>query len=417
MKKVLIIAYHYPPLGGGGVFRTLKFTKYLPQFGFKPFVLTVRNAMYRVKDPSLLKEVPPEVRIFRTLSLEHRLLLGPFWKLRINPKWIFIPDMNIGWLPFAVRRGEKIIEEENIDVIYATAPAYTSLLIGYLLKKKTGKPLVVDFRDPWTQNVFMKFPSKLHKKIDEKMEKTVLKLADYIIMAAEPATLSMIDKYPFIKGKCTTITNGFDVEDFKDLKKEGSTEKFTIAHIGSLYALLTPKYFLTALQQLIAEKEELRSCVQVLFVGHSGKETEDLVDKFGLHDVIKLVGYLPHKECLGFMVNSDVLLLIITIKGDYGKWMFTGRLFEYLGARRPILALAPLDGVAADLVRSAKAGIVVHPDDVDSIKRTILKLFQKWKRGNLGTIESKIVEYDRKVLTERLVRIFESLINEKINVS
>ena len=413
LKNVLVIAYHYPPLGGGGVFRTLKFTKYLPQFGFKPYVLTVKNAMYPIRDPTLLEEIPPEVKIFRAFSLEHKLFLMPFWALKTTPKWIFIPDVNIGWLPFAVRQGEKIVKEENIDVIYATAPVYTSLLIGYLLKKKTGKPLVVDFRDPWTQNVFMKFPSKLHKKIEEKMEKIVLKLADHIITTTEPMTLKLIDKYPFTKGKCTTITNGFDAEDFKNLKRYGYGERFTITYVGQLYGLRSSKYFLTAIKELIEEKKELRRNVQVLFVGHSSKKTEEVVKEYKLHDIVKFVGYLAHKRTLEFMINSDILLLIIAaeeaIEEKTGPLMVPGKLYEYLAAKRPILALIP-EGVAANLIKSTKTGIVVLPKDINSIKQAILKLFQEWKRGSLGTIRSDITKYDRKALTEKLAKIFSTFL-------
>jgi hypothetical protein len=177
MKKVLMVAYHYPPIGGGGVFRTLKFTKYLPQFGFRPYVLTVKNSMYTSKDLTLVKEIPPEVRILKTFSFEHRLLRASRL-LNIDPGWFFVPDVNVGWLPFSVRAGTKIIKQENIDVIYATAPIWTSLLIGCFLKKKTKKPLVVDFRDPWTINAHVEPPTRFHAKIENFLERKVLQLPD-----------------------------------------------------------------------------------------------------------------------------------------------------------------------------------------------------------------------------------------------
>jgi len=413
-----MIAYDYPPLGGGGVFRTLKFTKYLPQFGFKPYVLTVKNAMYPIKDPTLLEEIPPQVRVFRVFSLEHKLLRLPFWALKINPKWIFVPDMNIGWLPFAVRRGEKLIKEENIHVIYATAPVYTSLLIGYLLKKKTGKPLVVDFRDPWTQNVFIKFPSKFYKKIEEKMEKKVLELADHIIANTELMALKLIDKYPFIKDKCTTITNGFDAEDFKDLKKKGRGEKFTITHVGSIYGLITSKYWFLALKELIEEKTELRSALQVFFIGHFARarahHARKLVEELGVKNVVKLVGYVPHKKSLKLMVKSDVLLLLMgseeAHKEERGALRVPGKVYEYLAAKKPILALIP-EGAAADLIKSTKSGVIVPPKDVNSIKQALFKLFQRWQKGTLGETKSRIRNYDRKALTKKLTNVFESLTN------
>jgi len=420
MKKVLVIAYHYPPLGGGGVFRTLKFTKYLPQFGFQPYVLTVKNAMYPLRDPTLLKDVPQEVRIVKTFSLEHNLFLMPFYALRTTPKWIFTPDINIGWLPFAVHRGEELIDKEGIDVIYATAPAYSSLLTGYLLKKTTGKPLVIDFRDPWTQNVFIKYPTNFHKKVEEKMEKTVLQFADYIITTAEPMRLTLIEKYPFIKGKCETITNGFDSEDFKGLKKRTRTEKFTITLTGYLYGLRNAKHFLMALKNLLDQNNEIRDKIKVIFAGPTDKQTENIVKELELENVVKIIGYVPHRKSLELMVNSDILLLIMGAEEVFNEKMgsitIPGKIFEYLGAKKPILALAP-QGVAADLIKSTNTGIVVLPTDINSIKQAILKLFQEWRRRSLRIISCDVSKYDRKVLTKKLAKVFQSLCNKNNNRS
>jgi glycosyltransferase involved in cell wall biosynthesis len=327
----------------------------------------------------------------------------PFYALRATPKWIFIPDINVGWLPFAVRRGEQIIKKEGIDVIYATAPIYTSLLIACLLKRRTGKPLVIDFRDPWTQNVFTKYPTKLHRKIEEKLEKYVLMTADYIITATEPMRLKLIEKHPFLKGKCATITNGFDPEDFKGLTRSPNREKFAITFTGYLYGLRTAKYFLIALKELFKEKNEVKDKIQVLFAGPTSKQTKDLVRDLSPPNVLKLVGYVSHQESLKLMLDSDLLLLIIAPEEPY---TYTTKLFEYLGTKRPILALVPPQGVAADLIRSTKAGIIVPPKDTNSIKQAIFKLFQEWERGDLRTIQSDVSEYDRKVLTEKLSEVF-----------
>jgi glycosyltransferase involved in cell wall biosynthesis len=411
LKKVLIVAYHYPPLGGGGVFRTLKFTKYLPKFGYQPYVLTVKNPMYSTKDPTLLKEIPSEVKIFRTFSFEHRILRAPRL-LKIDLKWFYIPDENIGWLPFAVYNGVKIIKNEKIDVIYATAPVWTSLLIGFLLKKKTKKPLIIDFRDPWTDNAFIEYPTRLHESIERKMEEKVLKLTDHIITTTEPMTLRLIDKYPFIKEKCTTITNGFDAEDFKDFKKKGRREKFTIAHVGSIYGLITSKYWFLALKELIEEKTELRSAVEVFFIGRVDDYTRKLVEKLGVKNVVKLVGYVPHKKSLKLMVESDVLLLLMGFeeadKVENGALRVPGKVYEYLATKKPILALIP-KGAAADLIMSTKSGVIVPPKDVPSIKEVFFKLFQQWQKGTLMEVKSSIRNYDRKVLTKKLTEVFENL--------
>lgn len=408
MKKVLVIAYHYPPLGGGGVFRTLKFTKYLPEFGFQPYVLTVKNPMYRTKDPTLLREIPAVAKVYRTFSFEHRILRAPRL-LHLNLKWFHIPDENTGWFPFAARQGKKIIEKENIDIIYATAPIKTSLLIGCWLKKKTGKPLVVDYRDPWTQNVFIKYPTKLHRRIEEKMEKLVLATADHVIVTTEPMRLKLVEKYPFIKGKIETITNGFDPDDFDGLTRRDSKEKFIITYTGYLYGLRTGKYFFTALKELLEEKTGMQSKIQVLFAGPPSRQASHFIEELGLQNVVKLLGYKSHRETLQLMVNSDVLLLIIAAEESYdkktGPLMVPGKIFEYFGAKRPILAVIP-KGIAAEMIRSTKTGVIVSPRDTGSIKQAILKLFQDWKKGKL-VMESNVFEYDRKVLTAKLAKVFQ----------
>ena len=409
MKRVLVVAYHYPPLGGGGVFRTLKFTKYLPQFGFRPYVLTVKNSMYTLKDPTLVKEIPPEARIIATFSFEHRLLRASRL-LNIDPGWFFILDANVGWLPFSIHAGTKIIRQENIDVIYVTAPIWTSLLIGYFLKKRTKKPLVVDFRDPWTINPYNKPPTKFHAKIENWLERKVLTSADYVVTVSQPYKRRLIEKYPFLKTKSEVIMNGFDPDDFKNLKRQPLQGKFRIVHTGSLYSLRSPKYFLFALHKLVQEKPYLRKQIEVQFVGNYGKEAPMIVDKLGLNDLVQFVRYMSHEKCLELMVNSHILLLIVASEGFKTSGIVTGKLFEYLFSGRPVLALASKESIVAKIVQSAKAGLVVS-SNVEAIKAAILEFYEQWVEGKLSatTDMCSIEKYNRKVLTHKLAQIFEKL--------
>jgi len=409
LKKVLIVAYHYPPLGGGGVFRTLKFTKYLPKFGYQPYVLTVKNPMYGTKDPTLLKEVRPEVKIFRTFSFEHRILRAPRL-LKISLKWFYIPDENIGWLPFAVPAGAKIIKKENIDLIYATSPVWTSLLIGFLLKKKTKKPLVIDFRDPWTDSPFTVYPTKIHESIEIKMEEKILTHADYIITAGDLIKNGLIKRHPFVKQKIEVVPNGFDPDDFKNLKIHEQTNKFRITYTGSIYGVRTAKPFLLALKKLTEKKSYLREKLEVIFVGNYGDETSLLVKKFGLEDIVKLVRYVSHRECIELMVNSHALLLLITSKDPREEGTLPGKLFEYLASRRPVLAIAPENGAAAQIIRSLEAGAIISPDNIQFVKQTIFEFYKKWEQGRLSRITSDISVYNRRFLTRRLSRVFEKVI-------
>jgi glycosyltransferase involved in cell wall biosynthesis len=411
MKKVLLTAYHFPPLGGGGVFRVLKFAKYLPEFGYQPHVLTVKNPMYRTRDPTLVREIPSDAKVYRTFSFEHRILRAPRL-LNINLKWFYMPDQNIGWLPFAVSAGAKIIKKEKIDVIYATAPSWTSLLIGFFLKRKTKKPLVIDFRDPWTDNPFITYPTKFHKWFENKIEKIMVAHADYVTVAFDSIKNTLVKKYPFTKSKIETITNGFDPEDFKNLKIYEKTGKFTITHVGSIYGLLTAEPLLVALKELVEEKKEIREKVEAVFVGRYGKETWLLVRKLGLQENVRFVDYVPHREGLEFMVNSQALLLLLTVEDSRGKGILPGKIFEYIASRKPIIAIAPEDGRAAKIIKSVNAGTVISQKNVQRIKEAIVDYYKQWTEGETSTTTyntGDITVYDRKVLTRRLVKIFEKV--------
>lgn len=415
MKKVLVIAYHYPPLGGGGVFRTLKFTKYLPKFGYQPYVLTVKNPMYGTKDPTLIEEIPPEAKVYRTFSFEHRILRAPRL-LNINLKWFYMPDENIGWLPTAIVAGADLIKKENINVIYATSPVWTSLLIGWLLKKKMKKPLVIDFRDPWTDNLFIKYPTEVHELIERKFEEKVLAQADYVTTATDSIKNSFIERYPYLKSRIATITNGFDPDDFKNLRTYTNADKFRITFAGSIYDLLTAKPFLSAMKELIEENSELKEKMEAMFVGNYGKETPLLVKEFGLEENVKLVNYVPHKECLELMINSQALLLLITIESPGGEGILTGKLFEYLACRKPIIAIVPPNGLAAKIIKSLGAGAVIPPWDVPLIKNVLAKFYEQWTKGEPFRAGGDISNYSRKFLTRQLAQIFENVLSEKSNV-
>jgi glycosyltransferase involved in cell wall biosynthesis len=366
--------------------------------------------MYRIKDPTLIKEIPSSAKVYRTFSFEHIVLRAPRL-LKINLKWFYIPDENIGWLPFGVFTGTRLVKKAKIDVIYATSPTWTSLLIGFLLKRKTKKPLVLDFRDPWTNNYLARYPTEFHKNLERTMEKTVLTQADYVTVATDLMKDALLKNYPFLKSKIETITNGFDSEDFEDLKIRKTTGKFSITYVGSIYGSITAEPFLVALKELVDEKKECRENIEVLFVGSYGKETPHLVRKLGLEKNVRFIEYVSHREGLEFMVNSQVLLLLITIEESKGKAILTGKLFEYLASRKPIIAIAPEDGLAAAVINSSNSGAAVSPRNVPRIKTTIFEFYQQWSTGKLSaTTDLESIEmYNRKFLTRKLAQIFEKL--------
>ena len=407
MKKVLITAYHYPPLGGGGVFRSLKFSRYLPEFGYKPYVLTVKNPLLRQKDPFLMNEIPGEVEIFRTFSFEHRIFRAPRHFLNISLKWFFIPDENIGWLPTAVSKGKKLIKKNNIDVIFASGPVWTTFLIGYLLKKKTKKPLIIDFRDPWLHNSNVKYPTTFHEFIERKMEKAVVTQANYITVVSDLIKDDLIKRYPFAASKIETITNGFDPKDFENLNSQKKTKKFTITYTGSIYGLRTARFFLIGLKELIVQNNGLEKNIEVFFIGNFGTGTARLVRELQLEKYVKLRGQMSHKKCLEYLMSSDVLLLLITSKEN-----LTGKMFEYFASQKPIIAISPIDGLASKLIRSINAGTVIPPRNIELVKKTILFYYNRWRNEKLFQLpnySAKIEKFNRKILTQRLSKIFDKV--------
>ena len=410
MNKALLVAYHYPPLGGPGVFRTLKFSKYLPRYNYQPFILTIKNPMYRLRDSSLMKEIPKHIKINRVFAFEHRILRSPRL-LKLNLKWFYLPDEHVGWLPFAVFHGSKLIHREDVDVLFATSPSYSTLLIGSLLKKKTKKPLVVDFRDPWINNSFINYPTRFHEFIDARLEKFVLIQADYITVASDLIRDDIIKRYPFVKQKIETITNGFDPDDFKNLNQQNRSGKFRIVYTGSIYGQLTAKSFFIAIKKLILEKPELKNILEVIFVGNYSKETINLVKELKLKKNVLLKGYIPHKKCIELITNSDLLLLLITILGSKGKEILTGKIFEYLASKKPILAIVPQDGLASRLIQKLDAGVIVPPRNINLLKEAIWRFYKSWlNKKQVTTINTdELKKYDRRILTQKLVKIFEKV--------
>ena len=431
MKKVLMIAYYFPPLGGAGVFRTLKFTKYLPRFHWAPIILTVDIRNPTSVDPSLLNELQEVTAVYRVPYVDFYQACDKFQRLffpkavkniwlkqksnRSKPeviaqkkqnvilklrRWFLIPDEQIGWLPLAFFRGLRIIREEKIDVLYSTGGPWTDHLIGYLLKKATGKPWIADFRDPWTLSRSFWPPTSVHRSLEEWLEFNVLKAADSIIINTGWMHKAFVNKYPFIGNKSLTIPNGYDNEDFSELIPIPQ-RRFNITYTGVFYSTRNPHTFLLALKEIVDESEELRGNLAVNFLGLVDKKTENIIEQLGLRDIVQIKGYVSHKECMQYLIDSDVLLLIMgTLKGS--ELYVPGKAYEYIKADKPILALIPEVGAAADLLRASGLGIIVNPSNIVAIKEILYKLYRRINL-NIKANPSVIKEFDREELTKKLV--------------
>ncbi len=443
MQKVLIVTYYFPPSGGPGVQRVLKFVKYLPQFGFEPVVLTVDEGDFPARDESLLKSIPSETRVIRTKIFEpydiYRTLTGkkpgaavdveniPTGKKKRPAERIaefirstfFVPDARIGWLPFAVSKGVETIMREKIDIIYSSSPPYTSALIAGRLKKKTGRPWVMGLRDPWTG--FISAPQRwfLPAAVDRKMELGSVVRADAVEIAWEGIGKDLRSKYRNVdESKIVYIPNGYDSEDYPQ-STVSRNEMFKITYTGSLYGRRNPKTLLEAVKKLRASGKISDNRFKLVFAGRFGSEVREMFADPDLVDMIEVKEYVPHEESIKLLLNSDVLLLIVD-ESPLSAEIVPGKVFEYIGARKPIMAFAR-EGAAAEILRKTGSGFVISPGDVEGAAFRVSKLYEDFLRGgrsagNSGTFvvnEEEVGQFERKEATRKLAALFTKIVREK----
>jgi glycosyltransferase involved in cell wall biosynthesis len=426
-KRVLFISYYFPPLGMGGVQRAAKFAKYLPGFGWKPFVLTVKDIQYLAKDPSLLEELPPEVKIIRVGSfdpLRILFLLRSFFSKKKQKadsvegarvkgsklsSWLFCPDSKIGWMPFALLAGLKIARAEKIDLIFTTSPPPSLHLLGYLLKLFTGKPWVADFRDPWVGFHYQDYPTPFHLWLKNILIRKILINADGIVSVNQKIGQRFLSRCPQVR-KIRTIPNGYDESDFC-LPPSAKSDVFVVAYLGTFSQDHDPRPFLSGLRSVLDEGTVPKDKIKFVHIGLCmGIDFDRLVEKYGLSGVVEKRGYLTHKQALAHLQEASLLLLTTSQTKD-AEMISTSKLFEYMASRKPILAIVPLVGAAAEVVYSLNLGKVVSPTDPLRIKRELTAFFSNWEKGRLrfDGEEGKIKMFSRKFLTSQLASLFDEI--------
>jgi len=384
MKKVLIISYAFPPMGGIGVMRTAKMVKYLRLFGWEPQVLTTKNGFSRYNDESLLTEIPQDVKITRINYFD--LLnwpLGHFWQSfwqYYGYKYLFYPDREVLWASRALKKAVEIVKKEKIDLIFTSSAAYSNHWIAQLVKAQTGVKWVADFRDEWTNNPELKFANSYHKKRAEELEKEFVNQADFVTTASEPIT-DYVKSLALYKEKFETVTNGFDPEDFPENPYKPS-EFCRLLYAGTLYGGARETAFEEAIKELNLPK------LKVEYMGQNG--------------------YLPHKEAVRQMQQADALLILLSPKTRQS--VYSGKVFEYLAARRPILALTPKGNQLEKLINDLQVGTTVEPLDKEGIKIAITDIYNKWEKNELTVPENDILRFSRKELTGKFVKIFDQAI-------
>lgn len=431
MKKVLMIAYLFPPVGGigsAGSQRVLKFAKYLLPCRWKPIILTVRERDYEpyfALDQSLLKKVPSDLTVIRTsvtrglsklLQAKQRLqsLLRPapatteppktdatdrakdigddrprkksrYQELKDSVTDLFeIPDEEMGWLMPALLNGLGAIRREEVDAIYSTGRPWTAHVIGVALKKLTGKPLVVDFRDPWMTNPFRLTYSPLKERLETYLERKVIEQADLIIANTEELKEEFLKRFPEqASQKFVSILNGFDPDDYDTGSKteRSSNRCFTITHTGFLYGRRDPKKFLEAVRLLVESGAIRREKLRVRLVGtvELPYTLSEYLSISELDDMVSLHDQVPYHTSLQYLQQSDLLLLL----QPGTKTQVPSKLFEYIGMKKPILAISPRDGATSVLVEKEGLGMVADPDNVHEIAEGLLFLYQQWSQGLL----------------------------------
>ncbi len=431
-RRVLVVAYYFPPSGGPGVQRVLKFVKYLREFGYEPIVLTVEEGAYPQHDEALASEIPSDIAVHRTRSIDpfglYARLTGRSRKEAVMvgsvkregglvekfASWIraniFLPDARVGWVPFAVREGLRLHHAQPFDAILTSGPPHSVHLIGRGLKRKTGVSWVADFRDLWSDtNYSDALPASTYaKRRDERFEQSVLGEANHLVTVSPFWRSVLLEKSGRKEDAISVVHNGFDEADFADRPSKDSTASvFKLAHVGSLYASRNPLALWEALRQI---REEGRGeHLRVRLIGMVDESVRASIVENGLESIVEVVPYVSHSEAIDAMCGAAALLLVVEpFRNDSG--MITGKLYEYLAAGRPVVGIGPPVGDAADLLVSTTAGKMIGRDDAEGIRLHLLTLYQAWARGEKlrGATINEVQDYSRREQTGVLASIIDS---------
>jgi glycosyltransferase involved in cell wall biosynthesis len=385
--KVLLVTMYFPPAGGGGVQRPLKFATHLPALGIETHVLAPDDPKWLHADPELAPPTQAWVHRARYLGPRARRLADELHgrqgldrlsrQARSLSRRVLVPDENVAWNLTAIPAAMRIVRSEGIDVVLTTSPPNSVNLIGAAVKRATGVRWVADLRDSIGAHPHRNVERasvRAKEKVSESVARLVARQADVIVAASEAIAEEALGLEP--AGVVTTILNGADFDDFAGLEYRRG-DRFRITHTGSFFGKRDPRPFLTALAESGLDD------VIVRFVGDFRVADREWAESLGLGDRLELRPYVSRHEALALQRDSDALLLLIPEAGGRGQGVLSGKVFEYLAAERPILAAVPPEGAAAELIRDTGAGVVADPDDVPGLTRALSELHAAWKAGTL----------------------------------
>jgi glycosyltransferase involved in cell wall biosynthesis len=442
-KKVLFISRSFPPENISAAQRPFNFVKYLPQFGWKPYVVTTKKHT-GLLDYSLLNKIDRDILVEEVFSLDpdnlrslFRLNEGKAGKRKIGYFFLktvlklysalyyraIIIDYYDGWTPCGLIKSLKLIKKARIDLIYVHGQPPSSFVVGLFIKKITGMPLVIDYDDSWTTSFYEKKQKNIKKIIRQRIEAELLKTADKVISVKKTTINEIMETFCGIeKNKFELITNGYDPNDFAGFVKTKNSE-FVITYTGTICDkyYYSPESFLKAISELIAEKKLSKDSLKIKFIGILIERYKErflkLIHELNIDDTIEIIGHRTHQECIEYQMKSDLLLYIIeSLDGKDISYQYAGvlpaKIFEYIYTGVPILAIIP-PGFEADLIQKAKTGFVAEPNNVNSIKKVLFEIYEKYKCGQL-CIDPNIEEirkYDRRELTKKLAGVFDKVIS------
>ena len=422
-KRLLMIINFFPPAAGGGVYRPLSFVKYLSSASWDITVVTPRPGEFWISDPGLEAQIPPGVRVVRTGSLSgprtlnkfrggrSRRSSGGFGLLRSMGEMFLVPDTYVGWVPFASRAAARLCREERFDLVYSTSPPDSSHLVARRISNRFGLPWVADFRDPWISLNLRTPPTPIHASWHRRLERGAME-ADTVLVTTKWHGEMLRMSFP--GARIERVSNGYDDEDFEGLVGiERPDRPFTILHSGMLTLGRSIGPFLEGLSLFCREHPDSRDDVRVIFLGSRESRNEKLAARAGLEGMVFFEDNVPHAECVRRESSSHVLLLLKHDDDRY-RGLVPGKLYEYLGARRPVLAVVP-EGEAADIVRDNRRGEVAPIGDARAIADRIAKMYGFFLGGSLESSYSleELPGFTRRRAAARLDEIMLTLLEEK----
>lgn len=422
-KKVLIVCYYWPPAGGPGVQRWLKFVKYLPEFGIEPIIYCPENPNYPILDESLVEEIPEGITVLKQPIAEPYRLAKLFSKKSaqkissgVIPKVkkqslierfmlyirgnFFIPDARKNWVKPSVEYLYTYLNDFHVDAIITTGPPHSLHLIGLRLKVRTGLKWIADFRDPWTTIGYHK-ALKLNSSSKTKhfnLESKVLNTADQIIVTSNNTKEEFKTK---TKQPIFVITNGYDSHS---ILMEGKDMQFTISHIGSLLSDRNPKILWEVLSELIKENKDFSKAFKLNLIGVVSNDVLESANRHGLKSHINILGYVNHNKAIEFQMKSQ-LLLLIEIDSENTKVIIPGKLFEYLNSETPILAIGPSDSDVEKILKSTNTGTYYNYHQKDELKNQLISYFNAYQKGSLAVHGIGVKQYHRRELTKKLATL------------